>query len=235
MLLSIPGFSQLDEKMDYEDVTHGVVIIKGKRVEGYIREKGTTYFDDQIYDAPWSYQSAIRFVPKDVFEEKEKIKNKDYEKYDAKDIDGYIYYPYEGDSLVFESVKYADLTGVGTSMIPKKMFMRKITDDKISLFYHYSSPMSMGEVSAMRQSYLDSKEPNLVYQTEDKIRLVENLNVEKELSDCPAVVEKYKNNEYKAIGDENSNSGFNKFINKTAFRDKVRLLVIEDYNKTCGE
>ncbi|UII19800.1 hypothetical protein [Fulvivirga ligni] len=229
------GYSQSEEKMSEENVVRGAIVKNNEVIQGFIRKKGTTYLDEETFDAPWSYQNTISFIPKDVFNEKEKIKNKDFEKYNAKDIEGYVYYTSPDDSLVFESVKYSDMSAVGTGMIAKKIFMRKISDGKISLFYHYSAPLSMGEISAMKQSYIECKEPNLVYQTDEKIRLVELLNVEKELSGCPQVVERYKNNEYKGDSDQETDSGFNKFLNKTAYRTDVRLLVIEDYNKVCGE
>jgi hypothetical protein len=59
------------------------------------------------------------------------------------------------------------------------------------------------------------------------------LNIEKELADCPMVVEKQSKGEYKAIGSEGESSGLNKLVNNVAFREEVRLMAIEDYNKNC--
>jgi hypothetical protein len=63
--------------------------------------------------------------------------------------------------------------------------------------------------------------------------MLNSLNVNKELTDCPVVVEKYEKNEYKVIGDDESASKANKLLNKVVFRNEVRFLVVEDYNKIC--
>ena len=178
------------------------------------------------------FQQSIRFIEKNAFETAEKIKNKDYTKYDAKDVQGY---KYNNDSLIFESVKYADMSAVGTGMLPKMKFMRKVSEDKISIFHNYQVPPPVGEVSNLREIYIENQTPDLVYRigSDGKLKLVNSLNVEKELSSCPVVVTKYKNNEYKAVGTEESQSNANKFLNKAIFRDAVRLMVIADYNQQC--
>jgi len=228
---------QLDEKIRYEGVIVGSVIIKGKEIEGYIKRKGTTYsfVDEKRIPAPWEFQGDIKFIHKDVFENKDKIKNKDYNKYGAKDIDGY---KYNGDSLVFESLKYADMSAVGAAMLPKFKFMRVISKDKISLYHHHQTPPSIGESSEMDRLAKEYAIPELVYKVGDsgKPRLVNNLNVEKELSDCPEVVQKHKDNKY-GIGNEDENgekSGISNFANKVLLRESVRLEVIQDYNATCN-
>ncbi len=232
MIVVFMAHGQNEEKMSREGVVPGTIIKKGKETKGYIKIMGYTYLDDQNYAAPWQFQGKIRFIEKKTFETKEKIKNKDYDKLDAKDIDGYLY---NGDSLVYESVKYADMSAVGTGMIPKTKFMRKLVDEKISIYHHFQTPPPVGEVSGLKEIYEENKTPEAVYKIGEKgkLKLVNSLNVEKELSDCPTVVEKYKNNEYKAVGDEESKSKMNKFLNKTIFRDAVRILVIDDYNNTC--
>lgn len=167
-----------------------------------------------------------------TFENTAKLKLKHYEKLDAKDIEGYRY----ADTLVYESVRYADMSAVGTGMIAKRKFMRKIHDNKISLFLHFQSPPPVGEVSELERIAAECRaNPELVFRLgkDGKLKLLTSLNVSKDLADCPTVVRKFENNEYKAVGDETSASKANKLLNKVVFREEVRLLVVEDYNNTC--
>lgn len=220
----------LEDKIEKENVVKGEIIKDGKSTPGYIKEM-YAFSDGSIYPAPWEFQSGIKFIAKEDFEKAEKIKNKMYEKYDAKDLDGYKY-----DTLVYESVKYADLSAVGTGMIAKKMFMRKILEDKISLYHHFNSPPAVVGSEGFTPYYVECANPNLVYKVGDdgKLKLVNNLNVEKELEGCPEVVEKFSNGEYQALESNGEASGANKLLNNTLFRGGVRLMAIEDYNKTCN-
>lgn len=226
------AFGQLEKKIKDEWVVPGTITRDGKVIEGYIKKMGTTSLSsNEIVPAPWEFQKSIRFIEKSKFESLEKVKNKDYEKLEAADLTAYTY---QNDSLKFEGVKYADMSAVGTGMIPKKMFMRKISEGKISMFMHYSNPPSMGEVSVMDEETRACAEPNMVYRVgaDGKLKLVNALNVSKELSDCPDVVKKFEAGEYKSSllpGD----GKFAKFMNKTLFKDEVKMLVIDDYNMTC--
>ena len=232
MLLSFSAYSQLDRKIADENVIPGAVIKDGKEIHGYIRRIGTTYLDESLYSTPWEFQKDIRFMEKEAFAKAEKIKNKDYTKYEAGDIEGY---KYNGDSLTFESVKYADMSAVGTGMITKKMFMRKVGDGKITMFFHYGQPLVVGELSAIEASYEESAVPNYVYRIgkEGKLKLVNSLNVEKELADCPAVVEKYQKGDYGVAAGEEKRSSLAKLADKTIARDGIRISVIADYNEVC--
>lgn len=227
--------AQQSEKMNYESVVAGAIIKDGKEIPGYIGMMGTTSVGTETtrYPAPWEFQSKIRFIEKQKFDQAEKIKNKDYEKLEPGDIDGYRYYG--RDTLIYESVKYADMSAVGMNMLAKKMFMRKVLDGKITLFHHFQTPLMIGEVSSIRNDVIEYANPNVVYRqnADGKLKLLNSLNVKKELTDCPVVVAKYENNEYKVVGNEDNNSNSNNFLNKTLLRDGVRLLVVEDYNKTC--
>ncbi len=227
-------FGQLEEKMKKEGVVKGTVIIKGKTIDGFIKRMGLTYHDNEWYPAPWDFQSKIKFCPAKTFEKTEKIKNKHFEKYDAKDIDGYTY-----DSLIYESVKYADMSAVGMDMLPKKMFMRRITEDKISLFHHfYKMPdVMVYEGNEYVELLQENAIPNLVYRIgkKGKLKLVNNLNIEKELADCPSVVEKQQKGEYKVVGKEGEEtSGLKKVLNNSVFRENVRLQAIQDFNENCN-
>ena len=237
--LSAAAFCQLEEKIKKEGVVEGAILIEGKEVPGYIRKTGTTVGlapeDKTVYPAPWQFQSSIQFILKEVFENTEKIRNKLYRRYDAKDCEGYRY-----DTMLFESVKYSDMSAVGMNMIPKKMFMRKISSDKISLFFYFDSPPAILSGNYERV-YEECAEPALVYRVrkDGKLKRVNDLNIEKELQDCPMVAEKQSKGEYKALDTQGKKIPLGKFlgsklINNTTFRTDVRLLAIDDYNKNCN-
>jgi len=223
------AFGQLEEKMEKYNVVKGAIISKGEKVEGYIKDASHTVDGP----SPWRLQSEIQFISKEDFEKLTKIKKKNFKKYEPKDCDGFIF-----DTLTYLSVKYADMSAIGTNMIPKKMFIRKALDGQITLFYYYDTPPSIGNINEIEQAKIDCAKPKLVYRIGDsgKLKSIGNLNIEKELSDCPMVVEKQKNGEYKIVGkeDEKASTG-NKVFNNVAFRGEVRLMAIMDYNNNCGK
>lgn len=225
------GFSQTEGQMRDHHVTTGVVIRDGREIPGYIKIQGTAFLGDSLRAAPWEFQKSIRFMQKDIFERSEKIRNRDFVKYGPDDIDGYRYH---GDSLVFESVKYADMSAVGTGMIPKRIFMRKVSSGRISIFHHFHSPPPVGEVSELRRSYLESTVPEYVYRIgeDGKLKLISGLNVRKELADCPLVVEKFEKGEYGLAGDQHA-SVLLRLADKTDLREETRRLAIVEYNKLC--
>ncbi len=231
-IISLTSVAQVDiaKRIEEENVVAGFIIKDGKEIPGYVRKMGTTPLpgSTDIYPAPWEFQKDIRFMEKNAFETAEKIKNKDFSKYEPDDLDGYKY-----DTLAFESVKYSDMSAVGTGMIARKMFMRKLKDGKISLFAHFSMPIVVGEVSEFKTSYEECAQPNIVYRIgkDGKLKLVNSLNVKKELAACPVVVEKYEKGDY-GISGENK-TGLAKLADKTILRDGVRLAVIDDYNVQC--
>ncbi|MEN7546987.1 hypothetical protein AAG747_03660 [Rapidithrix thailandica] len=238
ILTASHAFCQNSEKMAQEYVVRGTIILKGKEIDGYIKKMGHSLLDDKRFSSPWEFQKTIRFISKDIFENKQKIKNKDYVKYSPKDIDGYHY---NDDSLIYISAKYSDMSAVGTGMIAKRKFMRKISDGKISLFLHYQSPPSVSfeKPSELQKIYTECAEnPDLVFRkgADGKLKLVNSLNVEKEFEDCQKVVLKFKNEEYGTLeNNKEKKSKLTSLVNKVVFRDEARLKAIKDYNETCGE
>ncbi len=235
ILLVVPylAFGQLEAKMAKQDVVPGAIYRGGEKIDGYIKMTGTTWTADKTFSAPWQFQGPIRFIPKDLFETSEKIKGKMYEYCKPGDIDAYEY-----GGNYYESVKYADMSAVGTNMLPQKMFMLRVLEDKVSLYQFFNSPPTVitGEKS-VEEYFTECAEPQWVYRVgpDGKLKLVSDMNIEKELADCPMVAEKQSNGEYKVLGKEGQNSGGNKFVNNTLFRVEVRLMAIEDYNTNCGK
>jgi len=240
-VIMLLGFSTLSyaqqedyKKMDRYSVVTGSVYKNGKEIHGYIKKQWVIFEDRFIYGRPGDFQSNFKFIPKDVFDKNEKIKGKYFEKYTPKDCDGYKY-----DTLIFESVKYADMSAVGTGMIAKKMFMNKITDDKISIYRHYCKPLSIGEANAVAEAEKECRIPNYVYRIGDgKLKLVEGLNIKKELVDCQYIIDKYGKKEKEEKENEPKEKGLNKFMNSGLARNILarvehRLKVIKDYNENC--
>ncbi len=225
----------LEEKMEKEYVVKGSIIKGGKEIEGYIMKTGTETLmsSTETVPAPWEFQNDIRFIEKTAFDALAKVKLKDFDKYGADEIEGY---KYQGDSLMtFESVKYADMSAVGTGMIAKKMFMQKFSEGKISLYLHYAPPAAMGEVSSIEQSMREGAVGSLVYKVgkDGKLKLVTNLNVKKELADCPTVVERFEKGGYGMESDKEEASGLAKLADQTLNRDAIRLAAIFEYNTIC--
>ena len=220
----------VERRIYLEEVTPGAIIKDGKVIEGYIGTLHTTFVRGATMATPWKNQDEIRFIAKEMFETLKKVKNKNYTKYSAKDIEGYRY-----DTLVYESVKYADLSAVGFGMLGKMMFMRKVSNGNITLFHHFNTPPAMGT----QEEYEDcANKPNLVYRkgTEGKLGLVNSLNIKKELADCPMVVDKHEKGQYNIMNDgEQESSRAGKLLNNALFRDDVRLAAIEDYNNNCNQ
>jgi len=230
LCMASAAFSQIEEKMKTEGAVAGAVIINGQEIPGYIKQMGTAYTNQKVFQAPWQFQSDFRFIDKEKFENSEKLKNKDWVKYESKDCEGYIY-----DTLYFESVQFSDMSAVGLNMLPKSMFMRRISVDKISIYHYFSTPPSVVGAEGFEPYYIECAVVNLVYKlgSEGRLKRVEEMNIEKELADCPFVVDKQSRGEYKVVGEEGEATGFNKVVNNTAFREEVRMLAIDDYNKNC--
>lgn len=230
--ISTLAFCQIEQKMKREGVVVGSIYKNGKEIPGYIKKMGATSHENKAFPAPWQFQSGIRFISKDDFEKNEKIKNKLYKSYKPKDCEGYKY-----DDEIYETVKFADMSAVGMNMLPKTMFMRKVIDNKISVFHYYNSLPAVGVYGPGEYEELlnECAEVKYVYRIGEKgkLKLVNGLNIEKELADCPMVVEKQSRGEYKVIGKEGKSSKVGKFLQNTIARDEVRLLAIDDYNNNC--
>ena len=230
LLVSTIGFSQHDtEKMKKEHVVIGTIIKKGKTVDGYIKIKSDVSWNERTFPAAWTYQSDIHFIAKDDFDKLEKVKRKHFEKYQPKDIDGYTY-----EDLVYETVKYSDMSAVGMGMVPKKMFMRKVSEGSITLFHYFSSPPAIvSGPEGFAPYYEASSTPQIVYRKgeDGKLKLVNNLNIKKELAECTVVQDKHGKGIYNDT--EIEKSGLSKLVNNTLLREETRLLAIKDFNEHC--
>lgn len=208
-------FSQDKEKMEEEYVLPITLIKDGKEIEGYV---SAGYTEDGYLLRPWYLQEELRFIDKDVFDNTEKIRRRHYDKIKPKDADGFRI-----DSLVFVSMRYGG--GLGTDLIPRKIFIKQISEDYISLFEYYETPDALDNAAKYR------KNPVLIYRRgkDGKLKTVASLLIKRQLKDCPEVIKKYENGEY------NVDKERGKFFNHIKNDEQIRLNALMDYNKICGK
>ena len=247
-IFCLASAQDIEQKMKDQGVAKGAIYKDGKEIQGYIKQKGTVFVgsttaSEQYMPAPWDFQGDIKFIPKDEFENTAKIKGNMYKKYGPKDISSYTY-----EDTNFEAVKYADMTAVGLAMIPKWMFMKKVIDGPISIFYYYSSPGAV-VVGNIEATYKECAQETIVYQKgkggklKSITRGIKGVNIDKDLEDCPFVKAKLDNKEYDTNALDGSgleNNKLGKLIGKLnnlsdAGVTASRLLAIEDYNTNCGK
>jgi hypothetical protein len=198
----------LAERIKWWKVVPGTIIEEdGNKITGYIRLTSAVSFNVTGALSPEQFQGTIRFMEKSIFENAPKIKLKNFIKIEPGDIQGYTV---NNDSLIFESVTYADNSAVGLGMIPKKMFLRVVQKGKIDLFQHFDAfdPEANASIPGLLYVYRKGRDA--------KLRLVERLNIKNELSDCSYVVQKHQNKEY-----------------ERGTLEQIRLRAIADYNRMC--
>lgn len=229
--------ANIDEKMRKERVVRGIIIKDGKETEGYIKKKSETRTHEGVtYSAFDNFQSDISFIPKEEFETAAKITNKMYTKYDPKMLDGYKYIYETGNMLTYESVKYSDKSAVSLRMIPQQTFLRVESNGKITVYSFYSPlPKVMVGNEAIKQAYEATDIQQIVYRRAGETaspKMIELMNLEKELADCPKIVERYKSGEYNVVG----KSKFMNALNKAGASDKMKYTAIVEYNSgVCDE
>lgn len=202
----------LEERIRRENVVRGAIFKNGEVIEGYIRKMGTTVWQNDTFPAPWEFQGNIRFIPKDVFETSERIRANMFRRYRPRDIQGYRY-----EDMIFESVRYADMSAAGANMIPRQMFLRRIIYDRISVFHHFASPPTL-VTGAFGEELVRAAQPFYVFRRDGRLRLIDGvggINMNRDWEDCPYVQAKVDNDEY------------------TGSRLERRLQAIKDFNKHC--
>jgi hypothetical protein len=227
--LSVGAFAQDRQKMEIENVVPGVVIVNNIEIQGYIKKVNSyqSPTTNKLLPCPWELQSNIKFITKDVFDNSQKLSNKDYTKYDPKNCQGFKYTS-DSETYIYESVKFDATTGMG--IMPRPMFLRVITSKKIALFHYFTSEVriSTGDVNLD-----ESEKPQSVYRVgkEGKLKFVLNMSITKELNDCPIVIERYG----KGNQEDSQKKGLINSLVKISddYRVNRALRAIEDYNDNC--
>ena len=225
--------TDLIKKIQKENVVKGVIIQQGIETEGYIKKiSENRSYEGKNYKAYDNFQSEISFIPKDLFENTEKLKGNMYTKYKPYHIDGYKYIYENGDMLVYESVKYSDKSTISVRTIAQEKFLRLDSKGKLSIYTYYNAPPAvMSGSDYIRKRYEEAEEAQVTYRRADSKespKMIEFVSIEKELADCPQVVEKYKRGDY-GVG-EKVKSKFLKTLNKVSNNDQVKYAALMEYN-----
>lgn len=193
----------------------------GKKMEGII-EMNPAY--------PWDVQKGIKFIPMKTWETKDKIKNKDKEKYDPKDLQSF-----QAGDMVYETQKYADLSAVGFANIPKKYFLKRLEDGKIKLYRFYSSPPKVISGRTFEEVYAELRENYQLafFKEGDKIRSADGTDMSKYIDDCEMVWQKFKDGLYGNAKRKEEMTKVGKFLRTMGDNmneDEYRVLISE-YNQ----
>jgi hypothetical protein len=226
----------IQKRIEKEDVVEGCIIQDGTQKAGYIKRIDETRgYDGTIYHAFDNYQDDISFIPKEDFETAEEINKKMYEKYGPKEIEGYKYIRFEGDTLTYETVKYSDKSDISLRMVAKNTFLRVISKGKLSIYYYFV-PMPnflAGSTESIKEVYEFSNDPVIVFRAAGDTKSpksTEYAKIEKVVADCPRVLEKYKNGAYGPMGENKDRSKVMKFLNSQAGGNEMKLQALLDYN-----
>jgi len=189
-------------------------------------------------NAPWSIQKSIQVFDKSLKDEK-RIKRKQKTTYKAKDIKGF-----EVDGRVFVSKKVmmpSGNYGNDLSALPNYAFVEVIEEGKISVFKGYSYPPKVLTGVTFDEVYSDIRNnPNyfVLKEGEKKTKLkdLNNINIEKWISDAPEVSEKFANGDYGNFKRKEGKKMMN-FIKGQIENENPQLIVniIKDYNIEVGE
>jgi hypothetical protein len=233
---SINLLAQLEEKIKEQRVVQGTITRDGNVITGYIIKMGTDGIlgstGNTKYSAPWTFQKEIRFIEKSKFESLPKIRFKDFEKLEPGDIQSYSY---NNDSIIFDSRKYANLSSAGLGMIPKMTFLRRVAKNKISIYAFYSSPPGNGPEEQQIADFKQSAKPELLFhkEGEDNAKTVGLMSIEKQLGECPKIVERYKKGDYNMKKEirEDIYEYYSDILQNASDQDLAKLYAIAEYNR----
>ena len=183
---------------------------------------------------PWITQKYIRYFADSLLEGSERVKLRDKPKYDAKDLLGF-----QVEGKKYEAQKYADLSALGPKSVGSYYFLEVAMDGPIKLYRFYDSPPTVMEGDPERiYEELRNAPRILIKKGDSKVVAVSSGGLEKMISDCPEVADKYKKGEYgnKVAEDENAKkkSGLGKLVNKAismVATDGYVFEVVTDYNQ----
>lgn len=208
------------------DVT--VYLKDGSSVEGLMKPNEM---------APWSDQKSISIFDKSLRNEK-KIKRKQKTKYKAKDLIAYEY-----DGRFFESRKVmiagrGDHTGT-FSALPKYALIERLEKGAISVYVGYAYPPSVASGITFEEIYSDIRdnpEYFLMKDSDEKIKSMHNVNIEKWIKDAAVVSEKFANGDYGNMKRKKKKKLGN-FIKGQMENENPNLIitVVQEYNKEVAK
>lgn len=202
---SAQNFSAADvAKMNENNLVPGkIVTLKGDTLTGFLKKMNepSTTFE--------GFGVRVKFVSANDFNANEKLSNKVFSSYNAKEIKGYIYdYTNTNRSFLSAKIKSVNLQGfveLGTRL-PDGEYQCTIYTDPASKAYP-ATTTHQGLLTAKAEALMITEQnPTELYKTR-----------------CPEIAKKWTENYY-----SNNNVG------KVLTYDKVRLTAFNDYVKTCG-
>jgi len=231
-LFTFNGFAQ-EYKFDKDEFPGEIIVKKGSR-KGYIDMKGSEM-------SPWKNQNSLKFFSEEAISDG-KLKNKEKEKFKPKNINGYI-----ADGRFFESIKIsAAKLNIGVGIMQTK-FVERLVDGEIKMYKFYESPdptaVHVGEeaIAAHRQELERIRNnPMLVIKKGDeKLILIQKLNIGELLADCQEVQQKYLSGGYGIEPfNKDAKSKLGKFIANNANAEQMEMIlpeILADYNKCVNK
>jgi len=164
----------------------GTVTIKGEEQEGMIRLGGDL-------GAPWLNYSKVYFLKKADYREGKRQKKKLIKKYVANDIEGYSTYTEtkEGERIEMNFKTFPIMFNNGFKKKEKNFMLKLEETGAVNIYSH----MSDAEYKSAEEAYFNSK---IYLQKGDaKIAAATDCELVTLLEECPEVVGKIENEEYK--------------------------------------
>ncbi len=211
----------------------GTITLKnGKTVDAYI---------EIDYRFPQRFQNGISYLtPKTYakFEKKGKVKGKDKEKLQPKDIQGFELET----GAKYASVKYLDMfSNTKTGIIPRARIFEQVADGKIKMYKFYT-PTTGKKVSYELLDQKRAGDAQLIAYIQDNFQLliekdekdknpknVVSINLLNYIGDNDEVKTNYDNNHYGLRNQFSTEKKEGKLVNKEFEAAFLRLLA--DYNK----
>lgn len=222
-----------------------IIKSNGKKVEGVIQIPQHKY--------PWEWQEKIYFH-KGITTAKEKIKKNKGEKFSPKDIDGYGL----NDGREFRTIKYNNLDALSQgnnlnglnsasnalSNLKSSRFFAEVVhlSEKTKVYKFYSKPpgftVSSGEETAELADI--RRNANIFYDVliwkagNKKAKSFDSASIKKLFEDCPLVVEKFQNMEYKKKPLKGLKTAINNAQLEGSKKEEACMEMVNDYNAKCG-
>lgn len=183
LTMFMPVFAQ-EEAEPQVNQYKGIVFDKERGEKEVIIETNLAY--------PWITQKYIRYFDDSLLQSGERVRLRNKPKYDAKEIAGFRL-----EDKLYEAHKYSDLTELSLKSAGAYYFFEVAMYGRIKLYKYYESPpVVMQGDPEITYEELRNNPQILIKKGDSKLDVVSSSMLEKFISDCPAVLEKYNKGEY---------------------------------------
>ena len=170
-------------------------------------------------DYPWITQKYIRYFDDSLLQSGERVKLRNKPKYDAKSIAGF-----QLEDKKYEAHPYKDMASFEIKFKETYYFFEVAVDGPIKLYKFYESPplIMQGDFERIYEEL--RADPDIIISKGDsKLTEVSKGTLEKFISDCPAVVEKYNHGDYNNNPEEQTDG---------KKKSKLKLLIVNGVTNT---